>query len=152
MAAEKIKIWVNDNRGHFLKLFRKELTDEFEFIVNPIFSFNSQIVMASFDHFVFVVYNKAELIDFLTIEKKGSIILVCLFNKRLYTNASFIEEINDLIVLDGYKTKRIIIKDLKLHLRESSGSKEQIAKKGLSNSYKNRVKGHNSFKTVFFLI
>lgn len=151
MAAEKIRVLVNDNRGHFLKLFRKEFTDEFEFILDPFFV-HSQIGIASFGHFVFVVYNKSELIDFLTIEKKGSIILVCLFNKRLYTQASFIEEINDLIVLDGYKTKRTIIKDLKLYLNESSGSKELMAKKGLSNSYKNRMKGHNSFKTIFFLI
>lgn len=151
MAAEKIKVLVNDHKGHFLKLFRKEFSDEFEFIVNP-FSVNSQIGIASFDRLVFVVYNKSELIHFLSIEKKRSIILVCLFSKRLYTKASFIEEINDLIVLDGYKTKRIIIKELKLHLKKSSRSKNQIAKEGLTDSYKNKTQLHHSFKTVFFLI
>ncbi|MDA6070277.1 hypothetical protein NJT12_11670 [Flavobacterium sp. AC] len=151
MAIEKIKVLVDDDKGHFLKMFSKELTDEFEFMTNS-FAVDSQVETLSFDRFISVVYNKLELIDFLALEKKGSNILVCLFNKRLYSNTPFIEEINDLIVLGGYKTKKTIIKDLKSHLKESYDSKNQSNKVLTSDSYKNQIQFHSFFKTVFFLI
>lgn len=151
MASEKIKVLVNDEKGHFLRMFSKELTGEFELSENSIL-LKSEIETTTFDRYISVVYNKAELIDFLAFEKKEINILVCLFNKRLSSTASFIEEINELIGLDGYKTKRAIVKDLKLHLKQSSGSKHSTTKETLQVSKRNKKKLNSTFKTVFFLI
>lgn len=151
MVSEKIKVLVNDEKGHFLRMFSKELTGEFEFSENSV-SFKRQIETTTFNRYISVVYNKAELIDFLTFEKKETNILVCLFNKRLSSTASFIEEINELIGLDGYKTKRAIVKDLKLYLKQSSGSKHSTSKETLRVSNRNKKKLNGTFKTVFFLI
>lgn len=150
MATEKIKVLISDHKGLFSRMFGKELTEEFDIITNSSLV-NNQVEMKDFDRLITVVYNKLELRDFLEIEEKKSNILVCLFNKRLYTKISFIEEINDLIVLDGYKTKKRIVKDLKSHLKKASQFQNPQAKSVFSN-YGEQMYFHRFFKTVFLLV
>ncbi|SHL31296.1 hypothetical protein [Flavobacterium chilense] len=147
MIREKAKVLVRDNKGLFFKMFKKELINEFNLIENPLLTEN-QTELKDLNRFIFVVYNTLELADFLKQEKKGCVFLVCLFNKRLRGNSSFMEEINDLIMLDSYKTKRTIVKDLKSHLKNNaSGFKNDVL-----NLYKSQALFHGFFKTVFLFV
>jgi len=147
MIREKTKVLVRDNKGLFFKMFKKELINEFNLIENPLLADN-QTELKDLNRFIFVVYNTLELTDFLKLEKKGSVFLVCLFNKRLRGNTSFMEEINDLIVLNSYKTKRVIVKDLKSHLKNNAS----VLKNDVLNLYKNQTLFHGFFKTVFLFV
>lgn len=149
MIIEKVKVLVNDPKGVFNKIFEKDLISEFELIENSSLIANN---LNDYEHFVYVVYNMLELIAFLKLEKMGSTILVCLFSKSLSINATFIEEINDLIVLDSYKTRKTITKDLKLYLKNTSDFTKQAAESQTENLYKNQTECHGFFKTVCLFI
>ena len=62
-----------------------------------------------------IIYDKAELLQFLEMDKKGNNVLVCLFDKQLYDSLSFVEETNSLILLDSSKTRIEIVKELKAY-------------------------------------
>jgi len=145
MTVKKRKVLVRDPKGLFNKIFQKDLGNEFELTDSS--TENKNAVNHS-GQSVFVVYNKSDLIDFLKLEKKGSNILVCLFSKRLSENLSFLEEISDLIVLDSYKTRKRIIKDLKLHLKNN----KQSAEHDIPDSHKNQTQFHGFFKTVLLFV
>lgn len=146
---KKEKVLVQDHNGVFLEIFKKELTDEFQFVETALRD-NNQTKFIDFNRFVYVVYNKSELIEFLSLEKRGRTILVCLFNEQLYTNSSLIEEIFDLVSLDGYKTKRDIIKDLKGHFKNTSQS--SLIDNNSSYNSKSQTQFHNFFKTVLYFV
>lgn len=143
MTIKKIKVLLHDPKGLFNKIFQKDLGNEFELTDS-----STENTINNFDPSIFVVYNKSDLIDFLKLEKKGSNILVCLFSKRLSENLSFLEEISDLIVLDSYKTRKRIVKDLKLYLKNN----KQSAEDDISDSAKNQAPFHSFFKTVLLFV
>lgn len=148
---KKEKVLLQDDKGVFMKMFKKELVEEFQFIeTSTIKNFQTQLL--GFDRFIYVTYNKVELIDFLKLNKRGSNVLVCLFDKQLQTNVSFMEEIHDLVLLDGYKTKKESIKDLKFHLNNTLPSKKLIAKNSNSIIAENQLQFHNFFKTILLFI
>lgn len=148
---EKEKVLVRDDKGVFLKMFKEKLIDEFDF-TESLFLMSKKAEIKNIDRFIFVVYNKQELIKFLKLDKKGSIVLVCLFDEKLRNNISFLEEISNLIVLDGYKTKRKIISDIKLHLKSSSNFKKPIADFDLPHSNISKVQYHSFFKSMFLFV
>ena len=148
---KKEKVLIQDNKGMFLKMFKKELVDEFQFTETST-NKNHQTQLLAFDRFVYVTYNKVELIEFLKLNKRGSNVLVCLFDKQLQADVSFIEEIHDLVLLDGYKTKKESIKDLKLHLKNTLPSKKQITTNSNSISFENQLQFHNFFKTIVHFV
>lgn len=148
---KKEKVLIQDDKGMFLKMFKKELVDEFQFTETST-NKNHQTQLLAFDRFVYVTYNKVELIEFLKLNKRGSNVLVCLFDKQLQADVSFIEEIHDLVLLDGYKTKKESIKDLKLHLKNTLPSKKQITTNSNSISFENQLQFHNFFKTIVHFV
>lgn len=143
---KKEKVLVRDQNEAFLKIFRKDLVDEFQFVETSLK--DNKTEFSDINRFVHVVYNKSELIEFLNLEKRGSNILVCLFNEQLYANSSFIEEIFDLITIDGYKTKREVIRDLKAHFKNTPQLK--FSNDSSSDAYKKQ--SHGFFKTILFFV
>ena len=144
---EKKRVLVQDNKGVFLKMFKRTFKDEFNFFEKS-FSFINEC--ASFDRSIFVVYDKSELIEYLNMDNKGSNVLVCLFNKQLYGSLVFLEEMNNLILLDESKTKSEIIKDLKAYFNKKSDETE-IKKTVFGNSTIFQTQFHNFHKAMFFL-
>lgn len=145
---KKEKVLVRDQNEAFLKIFRKDLVNEFHFVETSLKDNKTEFI--DINRFVYVVYNKSELLEFLNLEKRGSIILMCLFSEQLYGNSSFIEEIFDLITLNGFKTKREAVKDLKTHFKITPQSKF-IGNSSVYTS-KNKVQFHGFFKTILFFV
>ncbi|MHC0442495.1 hypothetical protein [Flavobacterium sp. 3-210] len=145
------KVLVRDNKGIFLKMFKKRFKDEFDFLEQS-FLFNSEKDTIQFDRSIFVVYEKNELLEFLKMDKKGRNILVCLFNKQLYSSLSFLDEVSSLIVLDNTKTRPEIISELKRHLTDNSKFKNQSKDENLLNSSIFQTQFNNFYKGLFFLM
>lgn len=144
---KKEMVLIRDDKKVFLKMFKKELFDEFQFTETSMKD-DRQTQLMAFDRFVYVVYNKLELVEFLKLNKRGSNVLVCLFDKQLQVNESFMEEIHDLVLLDGYKTKKETIRELILHLKNTSKFKQPFAEDSVSTLPKNQSQFHSFFKTV----
>jgi hypothetical protein len=144
---EKKNILVCDNKKVFMKMFKRKFGNEFEFTDSATLDENKKNVQ-HFDRLVFVVYNKLELIEFLKFYKKGINILVCIFNKKLYTDLIFLEDFNDLLLLDGSKTRNEIMNDLKSSFINSLGFKQQISESGFSNFYTQKNQSYTSIKKL----
>jgi len=150
LKMEKERILVRDNKGVFLKMFKRRFKNEFDFFENS-FLYKNENEATEFDRSIFVIYDKNELIEFLQLDKKGINVLVCLFNKQLYNSLSFLEEVKSLILLDSSKTRIEIIKELKLHLSKSDFDEETSeitfpASNGISTQF------NNFYKALFFLM
>jgi len=122
----KKNILICDNKKVFVKMFKKKFNNEFEFI-DAFFVEDKENKIKNFDRLIFVVYNKFELIEFLKLYKEGTDILVCVFNKQLYNSLSFLEEFNNLFLLDGSKTRKEIIIDLRSNLKNVFNFKQQFS-------------------------
>jgi hypothetical protein len=117
----KKRILVRDNKGIFLKMFKRKFKNEFEFCEDS-FLLKKENQSVSFDHSVFVVYEYSELLDFFDLESIGTNFMVCLFSKNLYNSLSVIEEIKGLILIDASKNKAEIFEDLKLYFKKAASS------------------------------
>lgn len=148
---EREKILVRDNKGVFLKMFKRKFKDEFDFFGNS-FLIENENDYKDFDRSIFVVYDKTEMINYLKLEKKGSNVLVCLFNKQLYSSLTFFQEINNLILLDESKTKPEIVKDLKAHFKKTPEPVEQASKSLFGSSPIFQTQFHNLYNALFFLL
>ncbi|MDQ6471700.1 hypothetical protein RB619_13675 [Flavobacterium sp. LHD-80] len=148
---EKESVLVRDNKGIFLKMFKRRFKEEFDFS-ECSFLLQDENKAKDFNHSIFVVYDKFEMIEYLKLEKKGNNILVCLFNKQLYGSLAFLEEINNLILLDDSKTRIEIIKELKEHLKNKLGYKLQSSEKRFPNTPVLHTQFHNFYKALFFLM
>jgi len=151
MIMGREKILVRDNKGVFLKMFKRKFKDEFDFSGNS-FLIENEDDYKDYDHSIFVVYDKSEMIEYLKLEKKGSNVLVCLFNKQLYASLTFLQEINNLILLDESKTKPDIIKDLKAYFKKTPEFSEQTSKSVFSGSAIFQTQFHNMYNALFFLL
>lgn len=120
---KKGNILVYDSRGVFFKMFKRTFKDEFNFSEYLLDQHHNEFKKS--DRSIFVVYEEKELLDFLNLDKEGLNILVCLFNKHLYSSLSFLEESNNLILLDESKTKHEMVQNLKAHLKRKSDQNEQ---------------------------
>lgn len=115
---EKEKVLVRDNKSIFLRMFKRKFKDEFDFSKES-FLLKNENESNNYDRSIFVVYDKAEFIQFSKIENKGKNVLVCLFDKHLYNSLTFMNETNSLIVLDSAKTKPEMINELKMYLKSN---------------------------------
>lgn len=115
---KKKRILVRDNKGVFLKMFKRKFKDEFEFY--PDSSLLKKDEQDNFDCSVFVVYEYSELVDFFKLQSLSANFMLCLFSKQLYDSLSLIEEIKDLILIDASKNKTEIFEDLKVYFKQSS--------------------------------
>lgn len=130
---KKEKVLVRDNKGVFLKMFKRKFKNEFEFCEES-FLLQNEKKSKGFDHSVFVVYEYSELLDFFELDGINTNFMVCLFSKHLYNSLSRIEEIKDLILIDASKTKTEIFEDLKLCFKNSSTIIPQFSNRGFSKS------------------
>lgn len=100
-------------------MFKRKFKNEFEFSEDS-FLLKGKNKLNDFDRSVFVVYEYSELLDFFELDQKGKNVMICIFNKHLYTSLCLIEEIKGLIVIDASKNKTEIFEDLKLYFKKSS--------------------------------
>jgi hypothetical protein len=117
----KKKVLVRDNKGVFLRMFKRKFKDEFEFSEDS-FLLQNEDKPNKFDYSVFVVYDYSELVEFFELDSVRTNFTVCLFSKHLYNSLSLIEEIKGLILIDASKNKTELFEDLKLYFKKSSGS------------------------------
>lgn len=147
----KDRVLVRDDKGIFLKMFKRNFREEFDFFENS-FLYQNENESTEFDRSIFVVYDKVELIEFLKLEKKGTNVLVCLFNKHLYDSLSFLEEVKSLILLDDSKTRVELIKELKMHFGNKSDCVLQPSESKFSNVNIIQTQFNNFYKALFFLM
>lgn len=126
---KKKRILVRDNKGTFLKMFKRKFKDEFEFYPDSFLLKKDK--PDNFDCSVFVVYEYSELVDFFKLQSLSTNFMLCLFSKQLYNSLSLIEEIKDLILIDASKNKTEIFEDLKMYFKKSSNLIPKIA--GIKN-------------------
>ena len=152
IEMEKEKILVRDNQGTFLKMFKRRFKDDFEFHESSFLAVDEN-ESTDFERCIYVVYNKTEFLDFLKLDKKGTNILVCLFNKQLYSSLSFLDDLKNLILLDGTRNKAEIIKDLKLYFKEKTDLEMPTVPKVISQNLSFLKSRFNNFdKALFFLM
>lgn len=144
---EKKNILVCDNKKVFIKMFKRKFKNEFEFTDNAVLDENENGI-ANFDKLIFVVYNKFELIDFLKLYKKSTNVVVCIFNKNLYTGLIFLEDFNNLVLLDGSKTRKEIINDLRSSLIGTLGFKQQLSETVFSDFYTQKNQSYSLLKRL----
>jgi len=143
----KKNILICDNKKVFMKMFKRKFSNEFEFTDSAALDYTED-QMINFDRVVLVIYNKFELIEFLKFYKKGTNMLVCIFNKKLYTDLIFLEDFNDLLLLDGSKTRNEIMNDLKSSFKNTLTFKQQISESGFSNFYAQKNQSYSSLKRL----
>ncbi|MBF4464348.1 hypothetical protein [Flavobacterium sp. LC2016-12] len=124
----KKRVLVRDNKGIFLKMFKRKFKDEFEFSEDS-FLLKNKNKLDNFDYSVFVVYDYSELVEFFELDSIRTNFTVCLFSKHLYNSLSLIEEIKDLVLIDASKNKAELFEDLKLYFKKPSGLIPKIARR-----------------------
>ncbi|RXM43667.1 hypothetical protein [Flavobacterium sp. YO64] len=142
---EKIQVLVRDDKGLFLKMFKNNFADEFKFTQDS-FLISKKPKSQGLNRSIFVVYSHQELIEFLKLEKKGTTALVCLFDEMLYSNLPVLEEINKLVVLGGYQTKRVIVNELKTYFKNTD---IQSAVLGFNTK---QIQSNDLYKTVLYFV
>lgn len=115
----KKRVLVRDNKGIFLKMFKRKFKNDFEFSEDS-FLLKNENKSNNFDYSVFVIYEYSELVDFFELESIKANFMVCLFSKHLYNSMSLIGEIKGLFLIDASKTKIEVFQDLKLCFKKSS--------------------------------
>jgi hypothetical protein len=60
------------------------------------------------------------------------------FNKQLYKSLSFLEEFNDLFLLDGSKTRNEIIMDLQANFKNALNFKKHFTESVFTGSLENQ--------------
>lgn len=148
---EKERILVRDNKGVFLKMFKRNFREEFDFFENS-FLYQNENESKEFDRSIFVIYDKSELIEFLKLNKSEINALVCLFNKQLYDSLSFLEEAKSLILLDNSKTRTQIVKELKLHFDNKRGFVSEVSEMKFAASNTASTQFNNFYKALYFLM
>lgn len=146
----KKRILVRDNKGIFLKMFKRKFKDEFEFSEDS-FLLKNKAKTANFDYSVFVVYDYAELVDLFELESINTNFMVCLFSKHLYNSLSLIEEIKDLILIDASKNKAELFEDLKLYFKKSSSLLPKLSGKKVVKTQMPKMQLDILQKALFYL-
>jgi hypothetical protein len=133
-------------------MFKRKFKDEFEFHENSFSDLNEKESL-DFDRCIYVVYNKTEFLDFLKLDKNGRNILVCLFNKQLYSSLTFLNDLKNLIMIDGSNNKAEIMKDLKSYFKEKTDFVMPTAPRVISQNLSSlKTKFSNFDKAVYFLM
>ncbi|EJG00205.1 MULTISPECIES: hypothetical protein [Flavobacterium] len=144
---QKEKVLVFDSKGIFLRMFKRRFKEEFDFVEN---SFFDKTVTTESDRIVFVIHNHNELLNFLSQEKRGSNVLVCLFNLQFYRSLSFLEGTNNFILFDESKTRTEILKELKAFFDNKLDS--NTIKKSLLPPNVSYRKFQEYYKAMYFLM
>ncbi|MBO9586342.1 MAG: hypothetical protein J7574_19435 [Flavobacterium sp.] len=143
---KKEKVLVFDSKGAFLKMFKRRYKETFDFIEDSFF--NETVKEA--DRIVYVIHNHSELLNFLSHGKKGSNILVCLFNTQFYRSLSFLEVTKNLMLFDESKTRTEILKELNTFF--NSRLEFKIENKSFRTSKISQKKFQEYYKAMYFLM
>ena len=132
-------------------MFKRKFKNEFEFSEDS-FLLKDEEKAKEFDHSIFVVYDKSELIDFLKLDYKGRNFLLCLFDKQLQVKLSIFDEIKNFNLIDASKTRAEVFKDLKLYFKKKTDSATKFRDMNFLN-FKNKEMPDDDFqKALFFMI
>lgn len=110
---DKKNVLIKGNKRSFIELFKNKFLNDFEFYES---SFTGIYLRGTEEgkNFVFVAYDKVELIEFLKKDSIGCDLLVCLFDKVIENDFLFLEKIRSLIILNECKSINVITEVLKL--------------------------------------
>jgi hypothetical protein len=147
---KKEKVLVRDNKGAFLKMFKRKFKNEFEFSEDSFLLENGS-ELKNFDRSIFVVYDKTELIDFLKLEKKGTNVMLCLFDKQLHNSFTFFKDIKNLFLVDASQNRTEIFKDLKIYFTSKSDFVPKLPDMKFLNLNPGQVQFDNFQKALFFM-
>lgn len=131
-------------------MFRRKFKDEVEFSEDS-FLLKNKSKSKDFDRSIFVVYEKEELIEFLKLDKKGSNVMLCFFNKQLHSSLVFIEGIKSFFIIDASKTRREIVTDLKMYFTDKSEN-NKIKMKNLGSTFNTKEQSADFQKALFFMM
>lgn len=146
----KKRVLVRDNKGIFLKMFKRKFKDEFEFSEDS-FLLKNKNKLHNFDYSVFVVYDYSELVEFFELDSIRTNFTVCLFSKHLYNSLSLIEEIKDLVLIDASKNKAELFEDLKLYFKKPARLIPKIARRKIVDSKISKIQLDILQKALFYL-
>ncbi|MCV2484564.1 hypothetical protein OD917_06485 [Flavobacterium sp. SH_e] len=144
---QKKQVLVYDNNGVFLKMFKRRFKEEFDFFEESL-SFENE--KKEFDHIVYAIHDRKELLSFLSQEKKEPNVLVCLFNVQFYRSISFLEVSNKFVLIDESKTRNEILKELNAFFRKKFDNKTE--NKPFIPSKISKTKFQDYYKTMYFLM
>jgi hypothetical protein len=139
-----------DNQGVFLKMFRRSFKKEFEFSEDSFLLENGS-KPKDFERSIFVVYDKSELIDFLKLEKKGTNVMVCFFNKHLHNSLLYFNEIKNLKLIDASKSRNELLKELNSYFKDTSDFISKIPEIKFSNPAVSHTQLDSFQKALFFM-
>ena len=103
---------IYDSQNYFSRFLKYEFRKTVEFDSFKNFkSFENAI--KEYSTIVFVIYSEEEIVNLMSIYKKGIPLIVCTFNEKLLFKMRNIDEI---LLLDTSKLKSEVIAELKLYL------------------------------------
>ncbi|MCP2028230.1 hypothetical protein L1276_003400 [Flavobacterium sp. HSC-32F16] len=132
-------------------MFKRKFKNNFEFSEDS-FLLKNESKPGNYDRSIFVVYDKTELLDFLRLEKKGTHVMVCLFNKQLHNSFSFFKDIKNLFLIDGSQSRTEIFKDLSVYFSSKSDFVPKIPNMKRSKLNSSEIKLDNLQKALFFMM
>jgi hypothetical protein len=132
-------------------MFKRKFKSDFEFSEDS-FLLDNDNESSDFDRSIFVVYDKAELLDFLRLERKGTNVMLFLFDKQLFSSLSFFKEIENLVLIDGSKSRTEIFKDLALYFKSKSEFIPKISGIKFLKSYADQLQSDTLQKALFFIM
>nr|WP_199003137.1 hypothetical protein [Flavobacterium sp. ASV13] len=148
---KKERVLVRDNKGIFLKMFKRKFKNEFDFSEDS-FLLENENNKKDFDRSIFVVYDNSELLNFFELDHKGTNVMVCLFNKNLHNSFSFIEGIKDLILIDASKTRTEVFEDLKEYFKNSSNLIPKLPQMKFEKGNMPKAQFDNFQKALYFMM
>lgn len=113
LEMEKETVLVCDKKGFFLKMFRRNFKNEFDFSQKAALCSKEY---ENFDRHIFVVYDKFDFFEYLKFGRRGFNFLICFNSTHLFSTLSFLVDIENYILLDGFETRTDVIMDLKNQL------------------------------------
>jgi hypothetical protein len=132
-------------------MFKRRFKNEFDFFESS-FLLENENNSKDYDRSIFVIYDKFEILEYLELDKKGTNVLVCLFNKQLYSSLSFLDEVKNLILLDSSKTRSEIISDLKQHFKMTLNLNKRAVEARFPKTPILQTQFDNFYKALFFLM
>ncbi|WDF66354.1 hypothetical protein [Flavobacterium sp. KACC 22763] len=144
---QKEKVLVCDNSATFLKMFKRKFKEEFDFFEELLLNDRRR---KEFDHVIYVINDRKELLNFLSQKKNDSHALVCLFDIHLYRSISFLEETYNFILFDESKTRTEILKELKKFFRSKLDFTSE--KESFKSSKVSRKRFLEYYKAIYFLM
>jgi len=103
---------VYDTQNYFSRFIKYEFRDVFEFDTFRKFS-SFENVINNYSTIIFVIYSELEIVNILSIYRKGIPLIVCTFNEKLLLK---MQHIDGILLLDTSKIKAEVTAELRSYL------------------------------------